>query len=141
MGDSQNKAIGVAMTTLLQEIEELRVQVNELAANEQGLVRALGDAITRADEKLLNDVRHVTAEHEIRREVILKELQSLASRIGLFPTAHAQAATAAIEDARHELTSYTPPQETIFGRGDWRQAASNIQDEFELQLNGHSAAH
>jgi len=129
------------MTTLLQEIEELRVQVNELAANEQGLVRALGDAITRADEKLLNDVRHVTAEHEIRREVILKELQSLASRIGLFPTSHAQAATAAIEDARHELTSYTPPQETIFGRGDWRQAASNIHDEFELQLNGHSAAH
>ena len=73
------------MTTLLQQIEEMRVQVNELAGGEQKLLHALGDALTRADHQLLHDVRNVTAEHERRRRMVLKELQALALSIGSFP--------------------------------------------------------
>ena len=73
------------MTTLLQQIEEMRVQVNELAGGEQKLLHALGDALTCADHQLLHDVRNVTAEHERRRRMVLKELQALALSIGSFP--------------------------------------------------------
>jgi hypothetical protein len=128
------------MTTLLQEIEELRVQVNELASNEQGLVRALGEALSRADEKLLSDVRRVSTAHEVRREVIFKELQMLASRIGLFPVA--RETTAALEDSRQAAPAYPEGGDgPVFPRGDWREATNNIQDEFDQQLNGRSAAH
>jgi hypothetical protein len=33
------------MTSLLQQIEDMRIRMNELATNEQDLVRALGDAL------------------------------------------------------------------------------------------------
>ena len=73
------------MTTLIEQIEEMRIRMNELAAGEQDLVRALGDALSRADQKLLQDVRGVAEEHEARRGVILKELQGLAARMGALP--------------------------------------------------------
>ena len=73
------------MTSLIQQIEEMRVRMNELAAGEQDLVRALGDALTSADQKLLQDVRSVAAEHEARRSAILNELQSLSARMGALP--------------------------------------------------------
>ena len=59
--------------------------MNELAAGEQELVRALGDALSRTDQKLMEDVRSAAAEHEARRGVILNELQSLAARMGALP--------------------------------------------------------
>ena len=37
------------MTTLIEQIEEMRVRMNELAAGEQELVRALGDALSHAE--------------------------------------------------------------------------------------------
>jgi hypothetical protein len=52
---------------------------------EQELVRALGDAMSRADQKLLQDVRGAAADHEARRGAILNELQSLAARMGALP--------------------------------------------------------
>src|SRR5262245_505772 len=73
------------MTGLIQQIEEMRTRMNELAAGEQVLVKALGDALSRTDQKLLEDVRSAAADHEARRGVILKELQSLAARMGALP--------------------------------------------------------
>lgn len=129
------------MTTLLQQIEEMRVQVNELASGEQHLVNALGDALNRADHKLLHDVRNVTAEHEIRRGMILKELQTLAMSIGAFP--EQKEPIAALEEAPRNLSAFATShiEDQIVGRGDWRQAANNIQDELEFQLNGRVPAH
>ena len=128
------------MTTLLQQIEEMRIQVNELASSEHRLLNALGDALTRADHKLLHDVRNVTAEHEIRRGMILKELQALALRIGVFP--EQREPMAALEEAPRNLAAFDcPGEEQIVGRGDWRQAANNIQDELDFHLNGHAPAH
>lgn len=126
------------MTTLLQQIEEMRVHVNDLANAEQGLVKALGDALNRADQKLLHDVRSVAADHEIRRSVILKELQSLASNIGLLPGP--RESVAVLENAPHEVSAFAvqhDDQHTI-RRGDWRQAANNIQDELDFHLNGRA---
>jgi hypothetical protein len=75
------------MTTLIQQIEEMRIRMNGLATKEQGLVRALADALARADQTLLQDVRSVAADHEVRRGAILNELQNLAARLGALPGA------------------------------------------------------
>ncbi len=129
------------MTTLLQQIEEMRVQVNELAGGEQKLLHALGDALTRADHQLLHDVRNVTAEHERRRRMVLKELQALALSIGSFPDQGES--IAALEQAPRSLssvaTSYAEDQ--IVCGGDWRQAASNVQDALDFQLNRRASTH
>lgn len=130
------------MTTLLQQIEEMRVQVNELASGEQKLLNALGDALTRADHKLLQDVRNVTTEHEMRRSMILHELQTLALSIGAFPDQREP--VAALEETPRNLSSFPASsytEEQIVGRGDWRQAANNIQDELDFHLNGRVPAH
>ena len=126
------------MTTLLQQIEEMRVHVNDLANAEQGLVKALGDALNRADQKLLHDVRSVAAEHELRRGAILKELQSLAANIGLLPAP--RESVAVLENAPRELPAFPLHEEEpqALRRGDWRQAANNIQDELDYHLNGRT---
>ena len=93
------------MTKLLQHIEEMRVRLSEIAGDEQTLVQALGDALSRLDQQLLRDVRSIATEHEIRREEILGELQGLAIGIGMFrPPLGAPQATEEIADpARHRL--------------------------------------
>src|SRR5262249_1140572 len=72
-------------TTLVEQIEEMRIRMNQLARREQDLVRALGQALNRADQKLLQDVRNVALEHEVRREGILRELQAFAAHMGALP--------------------------------------------------------
>jgi hypothetical protein len=126
------------MTTLLQQIEEMRVHVNDLANAEQGLVKALGDALNRADQKLLHDVRSVAAEHELRRGVILQELQALASNIGLLPAP--RESVAVLENAPREVSAFSiqHDDQQAIRRGDWRQAANNIQDELDFHLNGRA---
>lgn len=126
------------MTTLLQQIEEMRVHVNDLANAEQGLVKALGDALNRADQKLLHDVRSVAAEHELRRGVILQELQCLASNIGLLPAP--RESVAVLENAPREVSAFSiqHDDQQAIRRGDWRQAANNIQDELDFHLNGRA---
>ena len=73
------------MSKMLQLVEQMHVRLNEIAASEQALLKALRDALNRVDDKLMLDVRTITAEHETRRRAVLDELQSLASRIGAFP--------------------------------------------------------
>ena len=52
--------------------------VSELHA----LIQEIGDGLGGLDQQLLGDLRGITAEHETRREVILRELQVLAESIG-----------------------------------------------------------
>jgi hypothetical protein len=125
------------MTTLLQQIEALRVQVNELAGGEEKLLKGLSDALTLADHQLLHDVRKVATEHEQRRKMILKELQALALSMGAIPVQREPAP--ALEQMPHERSLYA--QDQTVGSGDWRQATSKIQDELDAQLNGRTSMH
>jgi hypothetical protein len=123
------------MTTLIQQIEEMRIRMNDLATKEQGLVRALGDALARADQTLLQDVRSVAAEHEVRRGAILNELQMLAARMCALHKPREP--FAAIEEA----PPTSPETRTPVVRGaNWRQAAANIQDELAFHLTRRASA-
>ena len=44
------------MSTLVQQIEQMRARIEEIAKSDGRLVAALADAMKRADEKLLHDV-------------------------------------------------------------------------------------
>ena len=128
-------------TTLVEQIEEMRVRMNQLARREQDLVRA--------DTKLLQDVRNVSLEHELRREGVLRELQSLATRMGALPMPREPYAS--LENAPLDLPNYEASQPAPYearqpapyegrqpspyeGRqpprtGDWRQAAANLREQ------------
>ena len=148
------------MTGLIQQIEEMRTRMNELAAGEQVLVKALGDALSRTDQKLLEDVRSAAADHEARRGVILSELQSLAARMGALPmprepyAALTEAPQRAVKPGRadgalpspqepNDALTATPldlPEMPMARRGDWRQAAANIEDAVNYHLMGRTSA-
>lgn len=131
-------------------IEEMHAKLSDISNKEQLLITALGEALSLADKKLLDDVRSLTIEHEARRGLILSELQNLAERIGAFP-ASAECKESIIEQGHLDLPYYesgetpsseeTPePSEEAFELpsrgGDWRQAAMNIRDELGFHLNG-----
>jgi len=160
------------MTKMVQLVEEMRARLTQIADSEQALVRALGEALSLVDQKLLHDVRNLTTEHEARRAAILYELQGLASRIGAFPTAqpepvpgldYADPAVVAI-GAAHTGIAQTGIAQTgmdqnamaqtgvahggamngsprPFSRGDWRQAASNIEDGLDIYFQDRAAQH
>jgi type II secretory pathway component HofQ len=146
------------MTGLLQQIEEMRTHMNELAAGEQELVRALGEALSRTDQKLLEDVRTAAADHEARRGAILTELQSLAARMGALPrprepyAALTEAPQRAVrlggadgalprpEEPYDALTAAALELPKLARRGDWRQAAANIEDAVTNHLMGRASA-
>ena len=116
------------MSRLIEHIEKVRMRLTEISASELHLVRALGDALSRVDEKLLRDVRAVTAEHEARRGEILNELQVLATRVGSFPAPNEPYAAIGAEEAQEGTNGY----HTAIGAGDWRQAAKNIEDDLDF---------
>jgi hypothetical protein len=127
-----------AMTSLIEQIEEMRARMNALAAGEQDLVRAMGEALTRADQKLLQDVRSVASDHEARRGAILNELQSLAARMGALPRPPQEPYAALTETP----VNLTPREITPLARGggDWRQAAANIEEVVSYHLKDRAAA-
>jgi hypothetical protein len=171
------------MTKMVQLVEEMRARLTQIADSEQALVRALGEALSLVDQKLLHDVRNLTTEHEARRAAILYELQGLASRIGAFPTAqsepapgldYADPAMVAIGAAHTGIAQTGIAQTGItqtgiaqngmnqtgmtqngmahtgaavngnprpFSRGDWRQAASNIEDGLDVYFQDRAAQH
>ena len=118
------------MTTLIEQIEEMRIRMVELATGEQDLVRALGDALSRADQKLLQDVRVVAEEHEARRGAILKELQGLAARMGALP--RPRAPFAVLEEQARDV----PPREAV---QPLLEAATHDADEEVASTVGHGA--
>jgi hypothetical protein len=156
------------MTKMVQLVEEMRARLTQIADSEQALVRALGEALSLVDQKLLHDVRNLTTEHEARRAAILYELQGLASRIGAFPTAqpepvpgldYADPAVVAIGASHTGIAQSGIAQNGIaqngiahtgaavngnprpFSRGDWRQAASNIEDGLDVYFQDRAAQH
>ena len=121
------------MTNIIQLVEEMRARLSQITNAEEELVWSLRDALSRVDEKLLHDVRTITTEHETRRGRSLHELQRLSARIGSFPTE--RAGLSGLEDANVSATPIgagsATPVSNGFRRGDWRQAASNIEDELD----------
>jgi hypothetical protein len=49
--------------SLVEQIEEMRVRMHEQSRSEHELVNALGLALKRADETLLEALRSITVEH------------------------------------------------------------------------------
>ena len=114
---------------MLPYIDDMHARLSEVANTEQALIRALAEALSRVDQKLLDDVRSLAMDHEVRRVAIMTELYNLASRIGAFPASREPLPP--LEDAGSGLTTYVSVEDTreIPHSGDWRQAVSNIKDD------------
>lgn len=128
------------MTSLAQELEEMRLRMNDLAKNEQGLITALGDALSRADHKLLDDVRNLSAEHEARRGAILRELQSLAARLGALPKPGDLFSPLGGPMGRELPHSDMGMHGHSQSRSDWRRQSVSIQDELNRHLGSVRAS-
>jgi len=150
------------MSALPQNVHDLLTRLNETSRNELDLVRDLSEAIRRADDQLLKEVRSVSMLHELRREAIVNELQHLAQRLCALPAREPHRETLpAIDAPQHGVQSQVPPAATevaapegevevavitvdspTFGRaGDWRQAAQRIDAELAQYFNGPSPRH
>lgn len=129
------------MSKMIQLVDEMRTRLNEITEREQALVRALGEALTRVDHRLLQDVRSITTEHEARRGAILLELQSLASRIGAFPAGREPVAPLNYAEPTPKPLAAASDRPSMFHRGDWRKAASNIEDELDCYFQDRASSH
>src|SRR5262245_44514909 len=122
------------MSKMVQLVDEFRERLTTVADTEHKLVAQLREALNRYDQKLLQDVRNITAEHESRRGVILSELQSLASRMGAFPVA-AREPRAAVSDATPPETRAALPANgrlrPVESGGAWREATDKLQSEID----------
>ena len=94
------------MGTLTEQIEQMRLRINEVASVENAGVKGLADTLRQADDRLLKQVRLAAAEHEVRRRTILWELEMLASRIGMCP--QPREPRAAIDGAQPHLSLNEP---------------------------------
>jgi len=70
---------------LTEQLEQMRVRMNEVARREHEMAAELNAAVRSMDEQLLHEVRSITAAHEARRATILNELQMLAARLDGLP--------------------------------------------------------
>jgi hypothetical protein len=127
------------MKTLAEELEELRVRMHDLASNEQDLVTALGDALNHADNKLLDDLRNLSSEHEARRTAIVQELQRLASRLGALPKSNA------LLDALGPTPKLPPfeaaSSQSLLSRSERREhGTTSIAEELSKHLSARAAA-
>jgi hypothetical protein len=145
------------MTKMIQLIEEMGAKIAHLKDTEQELIRALGEALNRVDQRLLQNVREITSEHEARRGAMLHDLQCLAARLGSFPTPrrpmsgieYAEPAARPIKAANGPAPNGIPAvdeldategHETLLQCGDWRKAVSNIHDELDGYFKDRAAA-
>lgn len=132
------------MTELPQNVHDLLARLSENSRNELDLVRELGEAIRRADDQLLKEVRSVSMLHEIRRDAIVSELQQLATRLCALP-AHGvlreplPAIAQAQADGEEEPMTVEPPANG--GAGDWREAAQRIDAELQQYFAGEGPRH
>jgi hypothetical protein len=129
------------MSNIIQLVKEMSTRLNEIAESEQALVRTLGEAMSAVDEKLLQDVRNLAREQEVRREMILLELQGLASRIGTFPMPREQAAGLAYSGSTANPVESANEGARGSGGGDWRQAVRNMQGEVEFYFKSRASSH
>ncbi|MCU0954824.1 MAG: hypothetical protein MUC37_09490 [Hyphomicrobium sp.] len=146
------------MSALPQNVHQLLSRLNETTRHELDLVRELSEAIRRADDQLLKEVRSVSMLHELRREAIVNELQHLAQRLCALPAREpSNESVAAIEHPKQVLSGHSgeTPASTVdveeaivtvepplAGRaGDWRQAAQRIDAELAQYFGGASPRH
>ena len=94
------------MSALPQNVHDLLTRLNETSRHELDIVRDLSEAIRRADDQLLKEVRSVTMLHELRREAIVSELQLLAQRLCVLPHR---------EPHREQISAIEPTPPTING--------------------------
>ena len=118
------------MSKMIQLVEELRERLNTIADGEQKLVSSLREALHRFDQKLLQDVRSITAEHESRRSAILTELQGLASRMGAFPPPRDVRLGANAADGAAPSLPPNGRLRAVEG-GAWREATDKLQTELD----------
>lgn len=128
------------MAQLSQKLAEMHRRLAENAQEEQALVRALNAALNHVDEKLLAEIRQVTAQHEVRRTVIMNELQLLASRLCALPAPVGEP-VAAIADETPAHGSASSHLRSGNGPGDWRIAARNIQDDLDFYSDPPASSH
>ena len=77
-------------TGLTEQLEQMRIRMNDAARRESDLAAELNAAIRRMDDQLLHEVRSIAAEHEARRANILNELELFATRLNELPHHHRQ---------------------------------------------------
>jgi hypothetical protein len=125
------------MTRIHQTVDEMLVRLTEESQAEMELIRALGDAIRRVDEQLLREMRNVTIQHEMRREAIVGELQTLATRLCALPARNAARTTVQAIDQQPRTYEQADVENALNGAGgaDWREATQNINDDFEFTFN------
>jgi hypothetical protein len=130
------------MSKMHELVDGLRQQLNTIGDSEQALVASLREALNRYDQKLLQDVRSLAAEHEVRRGAILGELHTLAKRMGAFPSPrepHLELTTEAASLPREKPpalppTSAAPPSGKLRAveGGAWREATERLQTELDV---------
>ena len=129
------------MTKMIELVEEMRARLNQITDTEQALVRALGEALSRVDHKLLQDVRNITTDHESRRGATLHELQNLASRIGAFPVPSEPAPSLEYADPAARPIAAANVNQPLFARGgNWRQAVNSIENELDIYVEKRAAS-
>jgi hypothetical protein len=130
------------MTKMIQLVEEMRARLSQIADTEQAMVRALAEALSRVDHKLLQDVRNITTDHESRRGAILHELESLALRIGAFPVRPEPAPSLEYADpAARPIAAANVNQRPFARAGNWRQAVNSIENELDIYVEKRAASH
>jgi hypothetical protein len=130
------------MSKMIELVEEMRARLNQITDAEQALVRALGEALSRVDHKLLQDVRIITTDHESRRGAVLHELQNLASRIGAFPVRPEPAPGLEYADpAARPIAAANVYQRPFAHGGNWRQAVNSIETELDIYVERRAASH
>lgn len=138
------------MTGIPSNVKELIGALAERSQAELELVRALSEALRRADEQMLKEVRSVAMLHEVRREAIFGALQDLAQTLCVVPARTLEIAPLQplSERTAVEHQPIAPPAADVpeNGRdapraGDWRQAAQRIDEELALYFNGPEPRH
>jgi hypothetical protein len=128
------------MAQLAEKLAELRRRLSESAHEEQTLVRTLNAALNHVDEELLSEIRHVTAQHEARRAVILNELQHLASRVCALPVSKGEPMQAIESEVAPAHVNGHAPNGT-HAPGNWRIAAQNIEDDLDFFADHPQSIH
>ena len=123
------------MTDLVQQLEQMRMRMNQQAQQESNLLAELSDALRSMDHQLLQDVRTLTAEHEARRETILCELQVLAARLNSFP-GRGDAAPSLPNAGRGMLASGANAPSEL----DWEQRSASIREALNNHVNYRALA-
>mgnify|MGYP001322718677 CR=1 FL=1 len=128
------------MSGMTKAVEEMLSRLENNSKTELNLVRAFAEAVRRVDDQMLHELRSLTMQHELRRETILDELQTIATRLCHLPARPVPPAVRAGLDqpalaqkrAQAETIEQGPVTSPNGHGGDWRKAAQNIQEDLEM---------